>query len=54
MSRHLFKNSLFALALSLAIFTARPASAEPLTVGYSDWPGKSPSTRAGSRKPAST
>lgn len=39
MSRHLFKNSLFALALSLAMFAARPASAEPLTVGYSDWPG---------------
>jgi NitT/TauT family transport system substrate-binding protein len=39
MSRHLFKSSLFALALSLAIFAARPASAEPLTVGYSDWPG---------------
>jgi NitT/TauT family transport system substrate-binding protein len=39
MSRHLFKSSLFALALLLASFTARPASAEPLTVGYSDWPG---------------
>ena len=39
MSRHLFKSSLFALALSLAILPARPASAEPLTVGYSDWPG---------------
>jgi NitT/TauT family transport system substrate-binding protein len=39
MIRQLFKSALFALALSLAIFTARPASAEPLTVGYSDWPG---------------
>jgi NitT/TauT family transport system substrate-binding protein len=39
MIRHLFKSSLFALALSLAIFAARPASAEPITVGYSDWPG---------------
>ena len=39
MIRHLFKSALFALALSLIIFTARPASAEPLTVGYSDWPG---------------
>jgi NitT/TauT family transport system substrate-binding protein len=39
MSRHLFKSALFAFALSLAIFAARPASAEPLTVGYSDWPG---------------
>jgi NitT/TauT family transport system substrate-binding protein len=39
MIRHLFKSSLLTLALSLAIFAARPASAEPLTVGYSDWPG---------------
>jgi NitT/TauT family transport system substrate-binding protein len=27
------------LALSLALIAARPASAAPLTVGYSDWPG---------------
>lgn len=38
MRRHLFKSSLFALALLLTTLTARPASAE-LTVGYSDWPG---------------
>ena len=39
MRRNLIKTTLFALALSLATFVARPASAEPLTVGYSDWPG---------------
>jgi NitT/TauT family transport system substrate-binding protein len=38
MRRHLFNNSLFAFALLLATFAARPAWAE-LTVGYSDWPG---------------
>jgi NitT/TauT family transport system substrate-binding protein len=39
MSRSLIRNSLFGLALSLAIFATRPASADPITVGYSDWPG---------------
>jgi ABC-type nitrate/sulfonate/bicarbonate transport system substrate-binding protein len=39
MLRTLIKTSLFGLALSLATFAARPASADPLTVGYSDWPG---------------
>jgi NitT/TauT family transport system substrate-binding protein len=39
MLRTLIKISLFGLALSLATFAARPASADPLTVGYSDWPG---------------
>ncbi|MEZ5829479.1 MAG: ABC transporter substrate-binding protein [Hyphomicrobiales bacterium] len=39
MRRTLMKSTLFALALSLATFAIRPASAEPLTVGYSDWPG---------------
>jgi len=39
MRRHLIRNSLLALALALLSFAARPASAEPLTVGYSDWPG---------------
>jgi NitT/TauT family transport system substrate-binding protein len=39
MSRFMIRNSLLGLALSLAIFATRPASAEPLTVGYSDWPG---------------
>jgi NitT/TauT family transport system substrate-binding protein len=39
MRQNLIKTSLFALALSLAAFVARPAAAEPLTVGYSDWPG---------------
>lgn len=31
--------SLVGLALSLAVATALPASAAPLTIGYSDWPG---------------
>ncbi|HEY8275824.1 MAG TPA: ABC transporter substrate-binding protein [Methyloceanibacter sp.] len=39
MSRSLIRNSLLGLALSLAIFATRPASADPITVGYSDWPG---------------
>jgi NitT/TauT family transport system substrate-binding protein len=39
MRHSLIRTSLFGLALSLAIFATRPASAEPLTVGYSDWPG---------------
>ena len=39
MSRNLTKTTLFGLALSLAIFAARPASADPITIGYSDWPG---------------
>src|SRR5919198_727498 len=39
MSRNLIKSTLFALALSLATFAVRPASAEPITIGYSDWPG---------------
>ena len=39
MSRRLIRASLLCLALSLAAFTTRPASAEPITVGYSDWPG---------------
>jgi NitT/TauT family transport system substrate-binding protein len=39
MSRSMIGNSLFGLALSLAIFATRPASADPITVGYSDWPG---------------
>ena len=39
MRRGLIKTSFFAFALSLAIFAIRPASAEPITVGYSDWPG---------------
>jgi NitT/TauT family transport system substrate-binding protein len=39
MNRTLIRTSLFALALSLAIFATRPASADPITVGYSDWPG---------------
>ena len=39
MRRTLIRTSLLALALSLAAFVARPASAEPLTIGYSDWPG---------------
>ncbi len=39
MSRSLIRTSLFGLALSLAIFATRPASADPITVGYSDWPG---------------
>lgn len=39
MRRNLIKTSLLVLALSLAAFAPRPASAEPLTVGYSDWPG---------------
>ena len=39
MSRNLIKTTLFGLALSLAIFAARPASADPITIGYSDWPG---------------
>ncbi len=38
MSRSLMRTSLVALALSLA-FVARPAAAEPITVGDSDWPG---------------
>lgn len=39
MSRNLTKTTLFGLALSLAIVAARPASADPITIGYSDWPG---------------
>ena len=39
MSRNLIKRTLFALALSLATLAMRPASADPITVGYSDWPG---------------
>jgi NitT/TauT family transport system substrate-binding protein len=39
MSRSLIRTSLLALALSFAVFIARPASAGPLTIGYSDWPG---------------
>jgi NitT/TauT family transport system substrate-binding protein len=39
MLRTLIKTSLFGLALTLATFAARPASADPITVGYSDWPG---------------
>jgi NitT/TauT family transport system substrate-binding protein len=39
MTRSLIRTSFLAFALSLAAFVARPASAEPLTVGYSDWPG---------------
>jgi NitT/TauT family transport system substrate-binding protein len=39
MSRSLIRTSLFGLTLSLAIFAMRPASADPITVGYSDWPG---------------
>ena len=39
MSRSLIRNALFGLALSLAIFATRPASADPITIGYSDWPG---------------
>jgi NitT/TauT family transport system substrate-binding protein len=39
MSRSMIRNSLLGFALSLAIFATRPASAEPITIGYSDWPG---------------
>jgi NitT/TauT family transport system substrate-binding protein len=40
MRRTLIRSSLFALAATLAAFVAQPASsAEPLTIGYSDWPG---------------
>jgi NitT/TauT family transport system substrate-binding protein len=39
MSRTLIRASLFCFALSLATFTWRPAFADPITVGYSDWPG---------------
>jgi ABC-type taurine transport system substrate-binding protein len=39
MLRTLIKTSFFGLALTLAAFAARPASADPITVGYSDWPG---------------
>jgi NitT/TauT family transport system substrate-binding protein len=39
MRRTLITTPLFALAMMLAAFVARPASAGPITVGYSDWPG---------------
>ena len=41
MRRTLIKTSLFAsmLALALSTLAMRPASAAPLTIGYSDWPG---------------
>ena len=39
MSRSMIRNSILGLALSLAIFATRPASADPITIGYSDWPG---------------
>ena len=43
MRRALIRTSHFAVALTLAFALStvamRPASAEPLTVGYSDWPG---------------
>ena len=39
MRRTVIKSSLFGLVLMLAGLVMRPASAEPITVGYSDWPG---------------
>ena len=39
MRRGLIKTSFFAFCLSLAIFAIRPASAEPIKIGYCDWPG---------------
>src|SRR5512143_4043129 len=39
MRRTLIRNALFGLAVALSTLAMRPASAEPLTIGYSDWPG---------------